>query len=89
MSRHKYATGTSFFQPTTEVHNFRNEGSEPLVVYALYYLPAGTPEHRNSNRPAAACELPNNPVGRSGLASPGPRGHLARGPGQSIRRGLR
>jgi quercetin dioxygenase-like cupin family protein len=40
---HKYATGTSFFQPTTEVHNFRNEGSEPLVVYALYYLPAGTP----------------------------------------------
>jgi quercetin dioxygenase-like cupin family protein len=40
---HKYATGTSFFQPTTEVHNFRNEGSEPLVVYALYYLPAGQP----------------------------------------------
>ena len=40
---HKYATGTSFFQPTTEVHNFGNEGSEPLVVYALYYLPAGTP----------------------------------------------
>lgn len=40
---HKYATGTSFFQPTTEVHNLRNEGSEPLVVYALYYLPAGTP----------------------------------------------
>lgn len=40
---HKYATGTSFFQPTTEVHNFRNEGSETLVVYALYYLPAGTP----------------------------------------------
>ena len=40
---HKYATGTSFFQPTTEVHNFRNEGATPLVVYALYYLPAGTP----------------------------------------------
>ena len=39
----KYATGTRFFQPTTEVHNFRIEGSEPLVVYALYYLPAGTP----------------------------------------------
>ena len=39
---HKYGTGTSFFQPTTEIHNFRNEGSTPLVVYALYYLPAGT-----------------------------------------------
>jgi mannose-6-phosphate isomerase-like protein (cupin superfamily) len=40
---HKYGTGTSFFQPSTEVHNFRNEGSAPLVVYAVYYLPAGTP----------------------------------------------
>jgi mannose-6-phosphate isomerase-like protein (cupin superfamily) len=40
---HKYGTGTSFFQPTTEVHNFRNEGSTSLVVYALYYLPSGTP----------------------------------------------
>lgn len=40
---HKYAAGTSFFQPTTEVHNFRNEGTTPLVVYALYYLPTGTP----------------------------------------------
>ena len=33
-------------------------------------LPARDTEHRNSNRPAAACELPNNPVGRSGLAAP-------------------
>lgn len=40
---HKYGAGTSFFQPSTEVHNFRNEGSSPLVVYAVYYLPAGTP----------------------------------------------
>jgi quercetin dioxygenase-like cupin family protein len=40
---HKYATGTSFFQPTTEVHNFRNEGASPLVVYAMYALPKGTP----------------------------------------------
>ena len=39
---HKYATGTSFFQPTTEVHNFRNEGASPLVVYAMYALPKGT-----------------------------------------------
>jgi mannose-6-phosphate isomerase-like protein (cupin superfamily) len=40
---HKYGVGTSFFQPSTEVHNFRNEGSTPLVVYAVYYLPSGTP----------------------------------------------
>jgi len=38
----KYGPGTAFFQPTTEVHNFRNEGSTPLVVYAFYALPAGT-----------------------------------------------
>ena len=40
---HRYGTGTAFFQPTTEVHNFRNETSSQLVVYALYALPAGTP----------------------------------------------
>lgn len=40
---HKYGVGAGFFQPTTEVHNFRNEASTPLTVYALYYLPAGTP----------------------------------------------
>jgi mannose-6-phosphate isomerase-like protein (cupin superfamily) len=40
---HKYATGTAFFQPSTEVHNFRNEGSTQLVVYAFYALPPGTP----------------------------------------------
>lgn len=40
---HKYASGSAFFQPTTEVHNFRNEGSTQLVVYAMYALPAGTP----------------------------------------------
>ena len=40
---HKYATGGGFFQPSTEVHNFRNEGAGPLVVYAMYYLPSGTP----------------------------------------------
>jgi quercetin dioxygenase-like cupin family protein len=40
---HKYAAGGGFFQPSTEIHNFRNEGVEPLVVYAMYYLPSGTP----------------------------------------------
>ena len=40
---HKYGTGAGFFQPTTEVHNFRNEGSANLVVFAFYALPSGTP----------------------------------------------
>ena len=40
---HKYGTGSAFFQPTTEVHNLRNEGSTQLVVYAFYALPSGTP----------------------------------------------
>lgn len=39
----KYGAGAGFFQPSTEVHNFRNEGATPLLVYALYYLPSGTP----------------------------------------------
>jgi quercetin dioxygenase-like cupin family protein len=50
----KYATGTSFFQPTTEVHNLRNEGSEPLVVLALYYLPAG---HRTAGSESTSRSL--------------------------------
>jgi mannose-6-phosphate isomerase-like protein (cupin superfamily) len=40
---HKYGVGTGFFQPTTEVHNFRNEGSTQLTLLAFYMLPAGTP----------------------------------------------
>jgi mannose-6-phosphate isomerase-like protein (cupin superfamily) len=40
---HKYGVGTGFFQPTTEVHNFRNEGSTNLTLLAFYMLPAGTP----------------------------------------------
>ena len=38
----KYAAGTGFMQPATEVHNMRNEGSTPLVLWAFYALPAGT-----------------------------------------------
>jgi mannose-6-phosphate isomerase-like protein (cupin superfamily) len=38
----KYGTGSGFMQPTTEVHNMRNEGSAPLVLWAFYALPAGT-----------------------------------------------
>jgi oxalate decarboxylase/phosphoglucose isomerase-like protein (cupin superfamily) len=40
---HKFATGTGFFQPTHDVHVVRNEGPAPLVVYASYILPRGTP----------------------------------------------
>jgi quercetin dioxygenase-like cupin family protein len=38
----KYATGAGFMQPQTEVHNMRNEGSTPLVLWAFYALPPGT-----------------------------------------------
>jgi quercetin dioxygenase-like cupin family protein len=38
----KYATGAGFMQPPTEVHNMRNEGSTPLVLWAFYALPPGT-----------------------------------------------
>ena len=38
----KYATGAGFMQPPTEVHNMRNEGTEPLVLWAFYALPPGT-----------------------------------------------
>jgi quercetin dioxygenase-like cupin family protein len=38
----KYATGAGFMQPPTEVHNMRNEGTKPLVLWAFYALPPGT-----------------------------------------------
>ena len=40
---HKYPAGTGFAQSFRDVHVLRNEGSVPLVVYALYVLPPGTP----------------------------------------------
>ena len=58
---HKYGAGTAFFQPTTEVHNFRNEGSSQLVVYAFYALPAGTPNtgiRVDQPQPAACSTIP-------------------------------
>ncbi len=39
---HKYGAGAGFMQPPTEVHNMRNEGSTPLVLWAFYALPPGT-----------------------------------------------
>lgn len=38
----KYGAGAGFMQPPTEVHNMRNEGSTPLVLWAFYALPPGT-----------------------------------------------
>jgi mannose-6-phosphate isomerase-like protein (cupin superfamily) len=38
----KYAVGQGFLQPSTEVHNMRNEGTTPLVLHAFYLLPPGT-----------------------------------------------
>jgi quercetin dioxygenase-like cupin family protein len=39
----KYPVGSGFFQSFEDVHTLRNEGSDPLVVHALYVLPPGTP----------------------------------------------
>jgi quercetin dioxygenase-like cupin family protein len=38
----KYGVNSGFLQPPTEVHNMRNEGSTPLVLWAFYALPPGT-----------------------------------------------
>jgi mannose-6-phosphate isomerase-like protein (cupin superfamily) len=38
----KYGPNSGFFQPSSEIHNFRNEGSTALTVYAFYMLPSGT-----------------------------------------------
>jgi len=57
----KYAAGSGFMQPPTEVHNMRNEGSAPLVLWAFYTLPPGTSNAAiriDQPRPA---ECPNIP----------------------------
>ena len=57
----KYATGAGFMQPPTEIHNMRNEGSTPLVLWAFYALPPGTSNAAirvDQPRPA---ECPNIP----------------------------
>jgi len=57
----KYAAGSGFMQPPTEVHNMRNEGSTPLVLWAFYALPPGTSNAAiriDQPRPA---ECPNIP----------------------------
>ena len=57
----KYATGAAFMQPQTEVHNMRNEASKPLVLWAFYALPPGTPNTAiriDQPQPAACPNIP-------------------------------
>ena len=57
----KYATGSGFMQPPTEVHNMRNEGSTPLVLWAFYALPPGTSNAAIRTDQPRPAECPNIP----------------------------
>lgn len=57
----KYATGAGFLQPPTEVHNMRNEGSTPLVLWAFYALPPGTSNAAIRIDQPQPAECPNIP----------------------------
>jgi mannose-6-phosphate isomerase-like protein (cupin superfamily) len=57
----KYGANAGFMQPPTEIHNMRNEGSEPLVLWAFYALPPGTPNTAirvDQPQPAACPNIP-------------------------------
>ena len=57
----KYAIGAGFMQPPTEVHNMRNEGSTPLVLWAFYALPPGTSNAAIRVDQPQPAECPNIP----------------------------
>jgi quercetin dioxygenase-like cupin family protein len=57
----KYATGAGFMQPPTEIHNMRNEGSTPLVLWAFYALPPGTSNAAIRVDQPQPAECPNIP----------------------------
>jgi quercetin dioxygenase-like cupin family protein len=57
----KYAAGSGFMQPPTEVHNMRNEGSAPLVLWAFYALPPGTSNAAIRVDQPKPAECPNIP----------------------------
>jgi quercetin dioxygenase-like cupin family protein len=57
----KYATGAGFMQPPTEVHNMRNEGTTPLVLWAFYALPPGTSNAAIRIDQPQPAECPNVP----------------------------
>jgi mannose-6-phosphate isomerase-like protein (cupin superfamily) len=57
----RYGVGAGFMQPATEVHNMRNEGSTPLVLWAFYALPSGTSNAAirvDQPQPAACTNIP-------------------------------
>ncbi len=57
----KYGVNSGFMQPSTEVHNMRNEGSTTLVLWAFYALPPGTPTAAirvDQPQPAACPNIP-------------------------------
>ena len=57
----KYGVGAGFMQPPTEVHNMRNEGSTPLVLWAFYALPPGTSNAAIRIDQPKPAECPNIP----------------------------
>jgi quercetin dioxygenase-like cupin family protein len=57
----KYGVGAGFMQPPTEVHNMRNEGSTPLVLWAFYALPPGTANAAIRVDQPQPAECPNIP----------------------------
>ncbi len=57
----KYAVGAGFMQPPTEVHNMRNEGTTPLVLWAFYALPPGTANAAIRIDQPQPAECPNIP----------------------------
>jgi quercetin dioxygenase-like cupin family protein len=55
----EYETGDSFSNMPDEIHMARNEGSEELVVFASYFVPAGTsPSGLRINQPSPGPECP-------------------------------
>ena len=57
----KYGVGAGFMQPPTEVHNMRNEGSTPLVLWAFYALPPSTSNAAIRVDQPQPAECPNIP----------------------------
>ena len=57
----KYAVGAGFMQPPTEVHDMRNEGTTPLVLWAFYALPPGTTNAAIRVDQPQPAECPNIP----------------------------
>ena len=58
---HTYTANTGFFQPSEDVHVLRNETSTPLVVYASYVLPRGTPSTAIVTSQPQPASCPNIP----------------------------